>query len=76
MKLVYLAAEAQPLMTLARGRDSSGGYADNPFLAEFYDSVVPYQERQDLLFFVELALRSGGRCWGSDVAPDGSSYRR
>lgn len=40
--------------------DSSGGYADNPFLAEFYDSVVPYRERQDVNFFVEMAQRSGG----------------
>lgn len=40
--------------------DSSGGYADNPFLAEFYDSVVPYRERQDVDFFVEMAQRSGG----------------
>lgn len=38
----------------------SGGYADNPFLAEFYDSVVPYCERQDIDFFVEKAQGSGG----------------
>lgn len=40
--------------------DNSGGYADNSFLAEFYDSVVPYRERQDVNFFVEMAQRSGG----------------
>lgn len=40
--------------------DLSGGYTDNSFLAEFYDSVVPYRERQDVDFFVEMAQRSGG----------------
>jgi SAM-dependent methyltransferase len=40
--------------------DNSGGYADNSFLAEFYDSVVPYRERQDVNFFVEMARRSEG----------------
>ena len=39
--------------------DNLGGY-DNPFLVEFYDSVVPYRERQDVNFFVEMAQRSGG----------------
>ena len=40
--------------------DSLGGYDDGPFIAEFYDSVVPYRERQDVNFFVEMARRSGG----------------
>lgn len=40
--------------------DNSGGYADNSFLAKFYDSVVPYRERQDVHFFVEMGQRSGG----------------
>jgi SAM-dependent methyltransferase len=40
--------------------DNSGGYSDNPFFAEVYDSVVPYRERQDVNFFVEMARRSGG----------------
>lgn len=40
--------------------DPSGGYTDSPFLAEFYDSVVPYRERQDVRFFVEMAQQSGG----------------
>ena len=29
-------------------------------IAEFYDYVVPYRERQDVGFFVELARQSGG----------------
>ncbi len=40
--------------------DSSGGYDDSPFIAECYDSVVPYRDRQDVSFFVEMAQRSGG----------------
>lgn len=40
--------------------DSSGGYDDGPFIAEYYDSVVPYRERQDVGFFVEMAQHSGG----------------
>jgi SAM-dependent methyltransferase len=38
---------------------SSGGY-ENPSLAEFYDYVTPYQTRQDVSFFVEMAQRSEG----------------
>jgi SAM-dependent methyltransferase len=38
----------------------NSGY-NNPFLAEFYDSVVPYLGRQDVNFFVEMAQLSGGR---------------
>ena len=40
--------------------DSLGGYDDGTFIAEFYDSVVPYRDRQDVNFFVEMARRSGG----------------
>ena len=40
--------------------DSSGGYTEYPFVAEFYDDVVPYRTRQDVAFFVEMAQRSGG----------------
>jgi SAM-dependent methyltransferase len=40
--------------------DRLGGYDDNPFLAEVYDSVVPYRERQDVNFFVEMAKSCGG----------------
>ena len=39
--------------------DTKGGY-DSPFLAEFYDSVEPYRQRQDIGFFVDMAQRSGG----------------
>lgn len=39
---------------------SSGGYDDLPFVAEFYDFVVPYRERGDVNFFVEAARESGG----------------
>ena len=30
------------------------------FVAEFYDLVVPYREREDVNFFVEMAQQSGG----------------
>jgi len=40
--------------------DSSGGYDDYPFVAEFYDWVVPYRERQDVGFFVEMARQARG----------------
>lgn len=36
------------------------GYDEYPFVAEFYDYVVPYRERQDVAFFVDLAKESGG----------------
>jgi len=39
---------------------SSGGYDDLPFVAEFYDFVVPYRERGDVNFFVAAAKESGG----------------
>lgn len=37
-----------------------GGYDEYPFMAEFYDYVVPYRERRDVDFFLELARQSGG----------------
>jgi SAM-dependent methyltransferase len=40
--------------------DFSGGYIDLPFVAEFYDHVVPYRDRADVGFFVDEAARSGG----------------
>jgi SAM-dependent methyltransferase len=40
--------------------DNSSGYEDYPFAAEFYDYVVPYRDRQDVGFFVELARQSAG----------------
>ncbi|MCI0484037.1 MAG: class I SAM-dependent methyltransferase [candidate division NC10 bacterium] len=39
--------------------DPSGGYAEHTFVAEFYDYVVPYRERQDVPFFVEMAGQAG-----------------
>jgi len=38
----------------------AGGYDEQPFVAEFYDYVVPYRERGDVNFFVDLARQSGG----------------
>lgn len=35
-----------------------GSYDAYPFVAEFYDYVVPYRERQDINFFVDLAKAS------------------
>ena len=40
--------------------DRSGGYDQHNFVAEFYDHVVPYRQRQDVAFFVDLAHQSGG----------------
>jgi len=40
--------------------DRSGGYEEYPFVAEFYDSVVPYRDRQDVTFFVEMARQAEG----------------
>jgi SAM-dependent methyltransferase len=38
----------------------AGGYDEQPFVAEFYDYVVPYRERGDVDFFVEAARQCGG----------------
>ena len=38
----------------------SGGYDEYSFVAEFYDSVVPHRERQDVAFFVEMAREAAG----------------
>ena len=40
--------------------NTSGGYDERDFVAEFYDHVVPYRERQDVAFYVEMARESGG----------------
>ncbi len=40
--------------------DRAGGYAEYGFTAEFYDHVVPYRERQDVAFFIEMAQAAGG----------------
>lgn len=51
--------EAIAVMQQEERMDTKGGY-DSPFLVEFYDLVVPYRERQDVNFFVEMAQQSGG----------------
>jgi hypothetical protein len=38
----------------------TGGYVEYSFVAEFYDYVVPYRDRQDVAFFVEMTRRSEG----------------
>ena len=38
----------------------AGGYSEYGFVAELYDHVVPYRDRQDVAFFVEAAQESGG----------------
>ncbi|MFQ5855529.1 MAG: class I SAM-dependent methyltransferase [Anaerolineae bacterium] len=40
--------------------DLSGGYEEYGFVAEYYDHVVPYRDREDVNFFVEMAQQSGG----------------
>ena len=40
--------------------DNAGGYEENAFVAEFYDQVWPYCDRQNVGFFVEAARRPGG----------------
>ncbi len=40
--------------------DRAGGYEEYAFVADLYDYVVPYRERQDVAFFVEAAQASGG----------------
>jgi len=37
----------------------TGGYQSHPFVAHFYDQVIPYRERPDVEFFVQAALDSG-----------------
>jgi SAM-dependent methyltransferase len=39
--------------------DPTEGYT-NAFVAEFYDHVVPYRDRQDVAFFVEFARQAKG----------------
>lgn len=38
----------------------SQDYETTDYLAEFYDHVVPYRDRQDVDFFVDMARESGG----------------
>lgn len=40
--------------------DRSGGYQEYPFVAEYYDYVVPYRERQDIDFWAQAAQEFGG----------------
>lgn len=39
---------------------NNGGYQSHPLTAELYDHVVPYRDRTDIDFYVELARKSGG----------------
>ena len=38
----------------------TGGYQSNPYVAQFYDQVVPYRERPDIDFYLEEAGDSNG----------------
>jgi SAM-dependent methyltransferase len=40
--------------------DRAGGYDEYAFVAELYDYVVPYRERQDVASYVEAAREFGG----------------
>jgi SAM-dependent methyltransferase len=40
--------------------DESGVYDEYGVVAEFYDHIVPYREREDVAFFVEMAKQSKG----------------
>ena len=39
--------------------DQTSGYDAHLFAAEFYDHTVPYRERQDIRFYVDLARQAG-----------------
>jgi SAM-dependent methyltransferase len=39
--------------------NTGGGYDQYAFVADLYDHVRPYQERQDVAFFVDAAVRAG-----------------
>lgn len=40
--------------------DEAGGYREYEIVSEFYDYVVRYVQRQDLEFYVGLAMESAG----------------
>ncbi len=40
--------------------DDTGGYQSNPIVAQLYDHIPPYKNREDVDFFVEAAVDSGG----------------
>lgn len=44
----------QPIIVSTTGGD------EYSFIAKFYDDVVPYRERQDVAFFVDMARQAGG----------------
>ena len=64
--------------------DRSGGYSEYAFVADLYDHVVGYRERQDVAFFVDLARETlDRRCaaWASrqsgyDRDDQSSAHRR
>jgi SAM-dependent methyltransferase len=39
---------------------TAAGYDEYALIADFYDHVVPYRERPDVNFFVEMALQAAG----------------
>ena len=40
--------------------ERTGGYEEYACIADLYDHVVPYRQRQDVAFFVEAAQVAGG----------------
>jgi SAM-dependent methyltransferase len=40
--------------------DQNGSYTDYGFVADFYDHVVPYRDKQDIAFYVQMASSSEG----------------
>ena len=40
--------------------DGAGGYMEYAFTAEYYDYVIPYRERNDVAFFLEMSRACGG----------------
>ncbi|TET97474.1 MAG: class I SAM-dependent methyltransferase [Anaerolineales bacterium] len=41
--------------------DESGGYTEYQFVAELYDHVGPYRSREDVSFYVDMAIASKGK---------------
>lgn len=39
---------------------TGAGYDHAPFIAEFYDHVIPYVTRPDVSFYVDAARECGG----------------
>jgi SAM-dependent methyltransferase len=40
--------------------DGAGGYAEYGFVAEYYDYVGPYQEREDVAFYIDMVRGADG----------------